>query len=89
MSRLLARDPHTLSRLTLDAVVVLRPGADDPVVVEGAGPEVWVLLHDPRRPDELIDLPRFADREPVAVADAVERLLDCGAVFELPDQADG
>ncbi len=84
MTRRFVRDPHALSRRTLDAVVVLVPGREEAIVVGDAGPAVWALTRDPLTLQELIDSLGLAAGESAAVASAVELLLGCGALLELP-----
>jgi hypothetical protein len=89
-TRRFARDPHTLSRRTLDAVVVLPPGRGDPVTVSGAGPALWALLRDPCTLDELATSLQLSDREVASMTTALAQLSECGALLELPaDQAEG
>ena len=38
------RAPHVLWRSTLDAVVLLPDGAEEPFALSGTGPEIWHLL---------------------------------------------
>jgi hypothetical protein len=89
MTRRFVRDPHALSRRTLDAVVVLPPARDEAIVVGDAGPTVWALTRDPLTLDELADSLGLSEGESAAVANAVELLFDGGALLELPPEHDG
>lgn len=84
MSGRYVRDPRTLWRLTLDAVVVLPPGREHAVVVPDAGPAVWAWLQDPRALDELATRSGLVEWGTTAVARAAARLLECAAILELP-----
>jgi len=84
MTTRFARDPRALSRLTLEAVVVLPPGRDEATVVGDAGPAVWALSRDPTTVEELTALLRLSEGEVASVTTAVARLRNCGALVELP-----
>jgi hypothetical protein len=89
MSGRYVRDPRTLWRLTLDAVVVLAPGREHAVVVPDAGPAVWAWLQDPRALDEMATLPGLVEWGTAAVAQAAAHLLECAAILELPADRPG
>jgi hypothetical protein len=78
------RDPRTLSRFTLDAVVVLPPDRVDAVVVGDAGPAVWALTRDPTTLEELTAALRLDESAVASAASAVAHLLECNALLELP-----
>lgn len=88
MSQCFARHPRALWRVTLDAVVVLPPGAEAAVVVAGVGPAVWASTRDPRTLDELTHALELTEREAAAAASVVAQLLDCGALRGLPTDGD-
>lgn len=90
MTTRFVRDPRSLSRRTLDALVVLPPGRRDAVVVSGAGPAVWALTRDPLSIDDLAASLHVPDDELSIVTAAVARLVECGALLEVPgDRAGG
>ncbi len=63
------RRPHLLWRRSLDAVLVLAPGLDEPIALAGTGPELWGLLAEPRTTDDLVSILAAAhDTEPAVVA---------------------
>ena len=49
------RGPAVLWRRSLDAVLVLSPGVDDPLTLAGAGTGLWDLLAAPTSTDDLVD----------------------------------
>jgi hypothetical protein len=53
MPRAWVRRTDVLWRRSLDAVVLLADGSDDPLVLAGSGPDVWELLAEPRTLDDL------------------------------------
>jgi Coenzyme PQQ synthesis protein D (PqqD) len=64
-------------RRSLDAVLCLPPGANEPVTLAGTGPEVWDLLRDPRSLDELAaDLAARHGTEPEIVVRDVLPVLE-------------
>ena len=70
-------------------MVVLAPGADEPVTVAGSGGEVWDLLDRPRSAEELVSelSGRFAADPETIRADVVAllaELVDAGALEEVP-----
>jgi hypothetical protein len=83
------RDPLSLSRRTLEAVVVLPPGCSDAVVVTGVGPAIWALTRDPLSLDELAAALDVPEDELPSVANAVARLVGCGALLEVPGDRPG
>jgi hypothetical protein len=79
------RAPHILWRRSLDAVLVLPPGLEEPIALGGTGPELWALLAEERSTDDIVAILAVAHgAEPAVVAvDVVpmlERLADLGAV---------
>jgi hypothetical protein len=54
--RRIRRRPGVLWRRSLDAVVLLPPGAPDVITLAGTGPAVWQLLAEWRSEDELADV---------------------------------
>lgn len=48
------RRPAVLWRRSLDAVLVLPPGADEPLTLAGTGAALWDLLEEPASTDELV-----------------------------------
>jgi hypothetical protein len=54
--RRIRRPPGVLWRRSLDAVVLLPPGAPDVITLAGTGPAVWQLLAEWRSEDELADV---------------------------------
>lgn len=48
------RRADLLWRRSLDAVLVVPPGADEPITLAGTGPELWDLLETPRSLPELV-----------------------------------
>lgn len=49
------REPATLWRRSGQAVVLLPPGADEALVVQGVGALVWLLLEEPMPEEELVN----------------------------------
>jgi hypothetical protein len=43
------RDERALWRRSFERIVLLAPGRDEPLVLEGTGRLVWELLDEPRR----------------------------------------
>jgi len=81
----LHRAPHVLWRRTLDTVLLLPPGIDEPFVLAGTGPALWELLAEPRALDDLVAVLAAAyeaDPDVVAadVAPTVDRLTELGAI---------
>jgi hypothetical protein len=71
------RNPHLLWRRSLDAVHVLPPGLEEPVTLVGTGPELWALLAEPRRTDDIVSI--LADAhgvEPALIAADVTPILE-------------
>jgi Coenzyme PQQ synthesis protein D (PqqD) len=54
--RRIRRRPGVLWRCSLDAVVLLPPGAPDVITLAGTGPVVWQLLAEWRSADELAEM---------------------------------
>jgi hypothetical protein len=76
------RHPHVLWRRSLDTVVVLADGLDEPIALAGTGPELWALLAVPRTAEEIVDaLAAAHDTAPEAVA------IDVLPVLEQLDRA--
>ena len=48
------RAPHVLWRSTLDAVVLLPDGAEEPFALSGTGPEIWHLFTEPRTAADVV-----------------------------------
>jgi hypothetical protein len=71
------RSPTVLWRRSLDAVVVLPTGADEPITLGGTGIAVWELLDTWRSVDALTEMlaPRY-DADPAVVAADVSTLVD-------------
>jgi len=65
------RRPDVLTRLSLEALLVLPVEGDDVVTLAGTGPEVWDLLAEPRTLDELATIlaARHGTSEAVVAAD--------------------
>ena len=83
------RRPHVLWRRSLDALVYVPVGADEPRTLGAPGAEVWELLAEPRTLDALVAvLAGLRNTDPVIVRGDVEpvlrRLVDAGAVEALP-----
>jgi Coenzyme PQQ synthesis protein D (PqqD) len=78
-----------LWRRSLDHVVVLAPGADEPVSVGGAAPAVWRLLAEARTPEDLVVmLVDATGADTASLQPAVTRALadlDRAGVLEAPD----
>lgn len=79
------RREDVLWRRSLDAVVVLPAGTDEPVAIAGTGAAVWDLLEEPGTLDEIVEalLERYeADAAVVShdVVELLERLAEMGAV---------
>jgi hypothetical protein len=77
-----------LWRRSLDAVVLLPPGLDEPVTLAGSGPALWELLVEPGTVGQLATvLAREHDADPATIeADIVpviERLAAIGAVEQV------
>lgn len=76
-------------RDSLNGLVLMPPGADEPVTVAGSGSAVWSLLDRPRSLAELVrDLAERFDADPTTVREDLEPLLDrlatLGALDDLP-----
>ena len=83
------RRPHVLWRRSLDALVYLPVGTDEPRTLGAPGAEVWELLAEPRTLGALVAaLAGLRGNDPVIVHADVEpvlrRLVDAGAVEALP-----
>ena len=50
------RRPDVLWRRSLDAVIFLPAGFDEPLTLGGSGPEVWELLAEPRTLEALVTI---------------------------------
>jgi hypothetical protein len=82
------RHPHLLWRRSLDAVLVLPPGLDEPLALVGTGPELWALLADPRTTEDLVAVlaaahesgPEVVAPDVVATLEQLERLGVVGRV---------
>lgn len=82
------RDERTLWRHTVEAVVLLPPGTEEPVVLNGSGPAIWELLADPLSTAELVgELARWFEVDEAQVRRDVTPVLaqlhDCGALTVL------
>jgi hypothetical protein len=82
------RRPHVLWRRSLDALVYLPVGTDEPRTLGVPGPEVWELLAEPRTLDALVAVVAgLRSTDPAIVRAEVEpvlrRLVDAGAVEAL------
>jgi hypothetical protein len=64
------QDRRVLSRRSGDRVVVLAPGQDAPLVLEGTGAVVWGLLADPIDEEELVALVADGFGIPTATVEA-------------------
>ena len=76
-------------RESLNGLVLMPPGADEPVTVAGSGSAVWNLLDRPRDLEELVsDLVERFDADPTTVRADLGPLLDhlvtLGALDDLP-----
>jgi hypothetical protein len=70
------RAPHVLWRRTLETIVLLPTGRDEPFALAGTGPEVWGLLAEPRPFDDVVAvLAEVHGGDPEVVARDVEPLL--------------
>ena len=70
------RCPAALWRRSYDRVLVLPPGHDDILVLEGTGAAIWFLLEDPATLTELVEpLSELLDVTGHAVADQVQDFL--------------
>jgi hypothetical protein len=81
--------PGAAWRRSLRSVVVLPPGAEEPLTVTGSGREVWDLLARPCRTDDLVQaLSERFPADPATIRGDVEalvaQLVAAGAVEELP-----
>lgn len=56
MANRIRRRPGVLWRRSLDAVVLLPPGAPDVITLAGTGPAMWQLLAEWRSEDELAEV---------------------------------
>jgi hypothetical protein len=70
-------------------VVVLAPGAEDPVTIAGSGAAVWELLARPRTTEELVhELSARFSTDPATLAEDLSGLLGqlaaAGALEEVP-----
>jgi hypothetical protein len=79
------RAPHVLWRSTLETVVLLPAGRDEPFALAGTGPELWALLTEARTFAAAVALladVHGADPEVVArdLEPLLERLVEQGAV---------
>jgi len=71
------RRPDVLWRRSLDAVVMLPAGRDEPITIAGSGPEIWELLAEWRTLDDLVAvLVELHAAEPATVGADVAPLLD-------------
>ena len=71
-------------------MIVLAPGADEPVTVTGSGLAVWDLLDRPRSTDGLVaELSERFAADPATIRADVEalvgRLAEAGALQEVPE----
>ena len=81
------RNPAALWRRSLDGVVLLAPGADEPIVLSGGGPAVWEGLAEPITLDGLVeDLARAHRADLDAVRRDVRSLIDLFAVSGVAEQ---
>jgi len=72
-----SRRPDVLWRRSLDAVVLLPAGCEDPVTLPGTGAAVWDLLAAPATLPELVGtLVEVYGEDPVTVERDVAALLD-------------
>ena len=70
------RSDAALWRRSVDAVVLLAPGADEPMVLPGTAAAVWDLLDEPTTLDGLVDaLARVYAADPETIAPDVVALL--------------
>jgi len=77
LERRWCRGAGVLWRHSLDAVLLLPPGAPDPVTLAGTGCALWELLEGSASTAELIAaLAIRFDAEPAAVASDLEPVLD-------------
>ena len=88
------RRADVLWRRSLDAVVVLPRGVDDPITIAGTGVDVWELLDTWRTVDALADLlaSRYdADASTIApdVSALIGQLRDAGALDPTDDESAG
>ena len=83
------RQPGATWRQSLRGVVVLAPGADEPLTIAGSGGAVWELLDRPRTTEELAEelSSRYAT-DPATVRRDLDGLLEqlatAGALEEVP-----
>ena len=81
------RNPAALWRRSLDGVVVLAPGADEPIVLRGGGPAVWERLAEPITLGELVeDIAGTHGADEDEVERDVRSLLDLLAVSGAAEQ---
>ena len=79
------RCPEVLWRRSLDAVILLPPGADDPITLLGTGIELWELLVEPGTVTQLATvLARAHTADPATVeadiAPVIRQLVEHGAL---------
>ena len=79
------RRAEVLWRRSLDTVVLLPPGCDDPITLAESGPELWDLLVEPGSVTQLaavLAAAHDADQQTVArdIAPVIEQLAEIGAV---------
>lgn len=79
------RRPDVLWRRSLDAVIFLPAGLEEPLTLTATGPEIWDLLAEPRTLDALVTV--LADvhhADPAVVRTDIEpvlaQLVDVGAL---------
>ena len=83
------RQPGATWRYSLGGVVVLAPGAEDPVTIAGSGGAVWELLARPRSTEELArELSERFSTDPANLTEdlgaLLGRLAAAGALEEVP-----
>jgi hypothetical protein len=83
------RQPGATWRQTLRGVVVLAPGAEEPVTIAGSGGAVWELLDRPRTTEDLVsELSQRYSTDPETVRRDLDGLLaqlaGAGALEEVP-----
>lgn len=78
------RGPSVLWRYVPGGILLLAPGADDPVLLSGSGAAVWQLLAEPLQEEDVIEtLARACAVEATVVAADLRPLLDEMAAREL------